>query len=177
MIRLCFRYLFLLFSTFYFCGVLAQSASLGSETRQLETGQNSPPASIEDVSWIAGYWRGEIWGGQFEEMWSEPLAGSMMGSFKFVENKQIKFYELMTIAEHQDSLIIRLKHFAQDLKGWEEKDQSVDFKLVRLADKTAYFEGYTFKLIGPNEMHVFVMIGEEGKKQETKFVFKRHRSQ
>ena len=170
MFRLCFRYLFLLFTLFHFCGAFAQS----SNTEQLEAKQNSPNALITDVKWIAGYWRGEIWGGEFEEIWSQPLAGSMLGSFKFVENQQVKFYELMSIAEHQGSLILRLKHFAQDLKGWEEKDQSVDFKLVRLANNAAYFEGYTFKLINQNEMHVFVVIGNDGDKQETKFVFKRN---
>jgi hypothetical protein len=127
-----------------------------------------------DVHWISGYWQGEIWGGQFEEMWSHPMAGSMMASFKFTENNQVKFYELMTISEYEGSLLLQLKHFGRDLTGWEEKDQSMNFKLVRLADSSAYFEGYTYKLINQNEMHVYVVIDSDGEKQETKFVFKRH---
>lgn len=70
-------------------------------------------------------------------------------------------------------MILQLKHFDRDFNGWEEKDQSMDFKLVRLADNIIYFEGYTYKLINQNEMHVHVVIENDGKKQETKLVFKR----
>ena len=52
----------------------------------------------------------------------------------------------------------------------------MDFKLVRLADNIIYFEGYTYKLINQNEMHVLVVIENDGKKQETKLVFKRRSS-
>jgi hypothetical protein len=97
----------------------------------------------------------------------------MMASFKFIENNQVKFYELITISEHQSSLLLQLKHFGQDLTGWEEKDQSMDFKLVRLTHNAAYFEGYTNKLINPNKMHVCVVVDNDGEKRETKFVFKR----
>jgi hypothetical protein len=144
-----------------------------SNTETLAPGASSAPASIGDVKWISGYWQGDIWGGQFEEIWSQPLAGSMMASFKFTENNQVKFYELMSISEHKGSLILRLKHFGQDLIGWEEKDQSMDFKLVRFTKTSAYFEGYTYKLVNQNEMHVYVVIDNDGEKQETKFVFKR----
>ena len=152
---------------------LCVKCSPSPQTQYLTKGAPSPPASIEDVSWISGYWQGEIWGGQFEEMWSQPSAGSMMASFKFIEDSQVTFYELMTISEREGSLILQLKHFDRDLNGWEEKDQSMDFKLVRLADNIIYFEGYTYKLINQNEMHVHVVIENDGKKQETKLVFKR----
>jgi hypothetical protein len=135
--------------------------------------KTSPPASIEDLNWIAGYWQGEIWEGQFEESWSLPMAGSMMASFKFTENNQVRFYELMTISEYQGSLLLQLKHFSRDLSGWEEKDQNMDFQLVRLSENAVYFEGYTYKLLKQNQMHVYVLLDTDGKRQETKFVFDR----
>ena len=144
-----------------------------SNTETLAPGASSAPASIGDVKWISGYWQGDIWGGQFEEIWSQPSAGSMMASFKFIQDNQVRFYELMAISEHKGSLILRLKHFGRDLIGWEEKDQSMDFKLVRFTKTSAYFEGYTYNLVNQNEMHVYVVIDNDGEKQETKFVFKR----
>ncbi|MBU3005626.1 DUF6265 family protein [Paraglaciecola arctica] len=163
------------FFTLFFSSVSqAETPDLGTNTEYLAAGVSSPTASIEDVDWISGYWQGEIWGGQFEEIWSKPAAGSMMASFKFTESDQVKFYELLTISEHQGSLLLQLKHFSDDLKGWEEKDQSMNFKLVRLTDNAVFFEGYTYKLINHNEIHVFVVVENGGKKQETKFVFKRH---
>lgn len=155
------------------CSVSASDVKSDSSIEYLNQNQISPKASITDVSWIAGNWHGEVWGGVFEEIWSKPSAGSMMASFKFIQEDQVKFYELMTIAEDQGSLVLRLKHFDPQLKGWEEKDQSVDFKLVRLTKDAVYFEGYTYKIITPNELHVFVMIENKGEKKETKFVFKR----
>lgn len=120
---------------------------------------------------MAGYWQGDIWSGKSEEIWSTPSAGSMMGSFKFAENEQVKFYELMSISEHKGSLVLRLKHFGPQLKGWEEKDQSVDFNLVRVTKDTVYFEGYTYRLVNPNQFEVYVMIDSKTSKQTTKFVF------
>lgn len=49
----------------------------------------------------------------------------------------------------------------------------MDFNLVRLSKDAAYFEGYTYKMITPNELQEFVMIDQQGEKQVTKFVFNR----
>jgi hypothetical protein len=166
--RLCYS-LFILLST----AANANDVELASPIKYLTQNQTSPKASIKEISWIAGNWYGEIWGGQFEEIWSKPSAGSMMASFKFIENEQVKFYELMTISEHQDSLVLRLKHFGPQLKGWEEQDRSVDFHLVKLTDNAVYFDGYTYKRISPNELHVYVMLDSKENKQATQFVFKR----
>lgn len=133
----------------------------------------SPNAKITDVSWLQGYWEGEIWGGRAEEVWSAPLADSMMASFKFAVDEQVNFYEIITLFEQDQSLVLRLKHFSAELKGWEEKDQYMEFKLVKLSKNVAYFDGYTYQLVSPNELHVFVVIEKQGTKQETKFIFKR----
>ena len=101
-------------------------------TLELRPDESSPTATLDQVSWIEGYWKGEAMGGQTEEIWSRPMGGSMMGSFKLVYEHEIQFYEIMTIAEIDETLIMRLKHFHADLKGWEEKDQTVDFKLVKI---------------------------------------------
>ena len=69
--------------------------------------------------------------------------------------------------------MLQFKHFGRDPTGWKEKDQSMEFKLVRLANNAANLEGYTYKLVSQNKMHVYVVIDNGGKKQETKSVFKR----
>ncbi len=50
-------------------------------------GGNSPEATLEDVSWIAGHWKGEAFGGIAEEIWSPPLGDSMMFVFKLAKAK------------------------------------------------------------------------------------------
>ena len=96
----------------------------------------------------------------------------MMASFKLVVDDQVKFYELETIMQHNESLILKLKHFTSSLHGWEEKEETVDFKLVKVTDNRVYFDGMTFEKVNDEEMSVYVVIGDEGKKQEVKFNYK-----
>ena len=82
-------------------------------------------AKIEDVAWIKGHWKGEAFGGNAEEIWSEHAVGAMMGMFRLTSDGKTSFYELMVIREVNNSLILQLKHFHHDMKGWEEKDQTL----------------------------------------------------
>ena len=142
-------------------------------TLRFNEATGSPKADLSAVAWIAGHWRGEALGGVVEEIWSPPLGGSMMASFKLVVDDQVKFYELETIMQHNDTLILKLKHFTSSLHGWEEKEETVDFKLVKVTDNKVYFDGMTFEKVSDGEMNVYVVIGDEGKKQEAKFSYKK----
>jgi hypothetical protein len=99
----------------------AENATTSPQIKYLTQGEFSAPASIKNLNWISGHWQGEIWGDQFEEIWSPKKTGSMMASFKFTDNIQVKFYELIIILVHQGNLLLKLKHFGQDLTGWEKK--------------------------------------------------------
>jgi hypothetical protein len=131
----------------------------------------SPAASLNDVSWIAGHWKGEALGGVVEEIWSTPLGNSMMCAFKLVVDNKVKFYELEVIYEETGTLILKLKHFHGDLKGWEEKDETVDFPLVKIVENKAYFDGLTFERIGNYKMNVYVLFDKDGSYTEMKFSY------
>ena len=133
----------------------------------------SPKATIANFSWIAGYWKGEAMGGIIEEIWTTPLAGSMMGSFKLAEGNTVIFYELETLTEEEGTVTLRLKHFRADLKGWEKKDETVDFKLVKFTKNKAYFDGLTFELVNQEELNIYVVIEEENSSEEFKFHYLR----
>jgi Domain of unknown function (DUF6265) len=150
---------------------LAQTNS--ANTMALAPSASSPPARLSDVQWIQGHWRGEAFGGITEEVWTPPLGGSMMCAFKLVVDGKVSFYEIVSLAEEGNSLIIRLKHFHGDLKGWEEKDKTVDFRLVKIVDNRAYFDGMTFERVSPDELNVYVMIGKPGEEKEILFKYKR----
>ena len=55
----------------------------------LEEGEKSPVSELNAIEWLAGYWQGEAFGGITEELWTPPLGGSMMGSFKLVVDGEI----------------------------------------------------------------------------------------
>lgn len=153
--------------------LLCLSEVYASETLTLAPGQASPKANIEQLSWLAGHWQGEALGGVVEEHWAPPSAGSMVGSFKLSANGKVKFYEIEIIREVGDSLMLQLKHFHHDLKGWEEKDQTVDFALVKMEDNAAYFEGFTIRKVSDDEMHMFVVFSREPELKEASFKYKR----
>jgi hypothetical protein len=130
----------------------------------------SPKATLEDVAWISGYWRGEAFNGEVEEIWSSPLGNSMVASFKLVVDDEVKFYEIEIITEKNGTLILQLKHFHSDLRGWEEKNETVDFPLVKITESKVFFDGMTFERVSNNEMNVYVLIKQEDKvAEEMKF--------
>ena len=65
---------------------------------------------LKNIAWIAGTWHGEAFGGQTEEIWSEPSGGSMMASFKLINDGKVTFYEIEIIREIENTLILQLKH-------------------------------------------------------------------
>ena len=112
--------------------VLAAATS-AIEIRVLKPGEASPPAAIEDVSWLAGRWIGDGLDGCAEEYVARPAGGQMMGMFRQLKSDgSLRFYEFYTINEVNGSLLFRIKHFSPSLVGWEEKDKSTEFRLVAI---------------------------------------------
>ncbi len=149
--------------TIILAAALAVLANAGLEVRTLKEGAASPPATIEDVAWLEGRWIGEGLGGCAEENMSPPVAGEMMGMFRQMNaDGALRFYEFYTIAEHDNSLLWRIKHFSPNLEGWEEKDKSTEFKLVAIEGQTAHFNGLTYALTGKDTLRAAVAIdGQE----------------
>lgn len=154
--------------------LLAVLSLQGQDTIQLKPGARPGKASLADIAWLAGQWQGTGLGARVEETWSPAAGGSMLGMFRALHDDKPSFYELITITEEHESLIMRLKHFHSDMKGWEEKDRTVDFRLVRLNAKGAWFEGISYLREGPDAMSVVVRIQQkDGKSREEKFSFRR----
>ncbi len=141
--------------------------------------QEKPLApKLENIAWIAGTWHGEAFGGITEEIWSEPSGGSMMASFKLINEGKITFYEIEVIREIENTLILQLKHFGADLKGWETKDETVDFRLKEITENKVVFEGMTFEKASDNEMNIYVDIkNDDGKVEVVKFNYKKESKQ
>lgn len=147
---------------------------LTEHTLKLSADTLRPPARIEDLGWIAGHWSGEALGGWSEEIWSEPVAGSMLGMFRLIREERPVFYELMTLAEDRGSLVLRVKHFDPDLVGWEEKTETVDFNLVALNKDSAFFNGLTFQKSKKDELVIFLAFKQtDGSYREEIFRYRR----
>ncbi|MFY0627728.1 MAG: hypothetical protein JXR07_15630 [Reichenbachiella sp.] len=163
----------LFFSVFLFTYLSVRSQDRFPNVKFYDEERGSPNATLADVSWIEGHWRGPSFGGISEEIWSPPLGGSMMCAYRLVKDEKVGFYEIETITEENGSLILRLKHFYSDLKGWEEKNETVDFKLVKVTGNKVFFDGYTYEKISDDEINAYVVIDQGGEKLEVKFNYRR----
>ncbi len=134
----------------------------------------SPPATIADVAWLAGGWRGTGLGGDAAETWMEPSGAAMAGVFRAVRDGQVVFYEMMAMVEHEGSIELRLKHFNADMTGWEDKDEMVTFRLIRIDPDAIYFGSLTFRRHGHDGLQVFVAVRQrDGLLEELAFDFTR----
>ncbi len=128
---------------------------------------------LENIAWISGTWHGEAFGGETEEIWSTPSLGSMMASFKLINEGKVTFYEIEIIREVENTLILQLKHFGPDLKGWKTKDETVDFPLKESTENKVVFEAMSFEKISISEMHVYAHIEDNGKTETVRFNYKK----
>ena len=134
----------------------------------------APPAAIADVGWLVGAWHGTGLGGETDEVWLPPVGGAMPGLFRLVEDGRPVFYEAWALREEAGSLVLDLKHFEPDMKGWEAQDARVRFPLVRLTPETAYFDGLTYHRATPDTLRVWVALrSADGVLQEGAFVLAR----
>jgi len=133
------------------------------EVMSLEEGASSPAASIEDIAWLTGRWEGSGLGGLAEEVIAPAVDGQMMGMFRHAgSDGELVFYEFYLFAEVDDSLVLRIKHFSPELKGWEEKNDYEEFPLVSVTENAVYFDGLTYKLTSENELRAAVSVEGQG---------------
>ncbi|MCP4580927.1 MAG: hypothetical protein GY839_04875 [candidate division Zixibacteria bacterium] len=112
--------------------------------------------SLDKFSWLAGHWQGDAFGGICQEVWSPPSGGSMVGSFKLINEGSVSFYEIMTIAADSTGLALKLKHFNPDLTGWEEKDDVIRFPFISVSDDEIQFEGLIYKKITEDSLEIIL---------------------
>lgn len=155
--------------------------SLAAQEREtpntLKSTGPGPAARIDQAAWLTGRWQGEGLGGSCEEVWLPGRNGSMLGMFRLHRGGKIAFQEIMSLVEENGSLTMRLKHFHADLKGWEEKNDSVEFPLVRVEPNRLWFGGLTMERTDADTITLYLAIRMRGRAElhEEKFVYRRVR--
>jgi hypothetical protein len=134
--------------------------------------------SIQDLSWIAGHWEGNLWEGKVEEIWSPADGDSMMGMFRYVKDGKIKLYEFMSIEQGTHRPVLRLKHFNPGLIGWEEKNESLIFNPVDYGKNEVSFmrddksTKITYRRNPDGTLLVVLEREKEGKKEREEFLYR-----
>jgi hypothetical protein len=143
------------------------------------SGAAPPSSKLAPVAWLAGSWRSQSDGDQLDEMWSAPSSDSMFGSFRWMKDGKAWMFEMLTIMDEADGVILRIKHFDHKGVGWEEKDQAVIFRLARHDAQSAEFERIqsdkTGKLVyrKPGADELIVEFRTIDDKKENEFRFRR----
>lgn len=121
-----------------------------------------PTASIADMTWLEGEWRGTgIGGNPAGESFSFAGDGQMIGHFWQLDDAGgVDFYELITVTPDGDSLTMRLKHFTADLTGWEAQEgiAALEFPLKARSDTRWVFGPVTFTTPEPDALEVSVTV-------------------
>ena len=143
----------------------------GEPVMHASPGSPPPPARIDAGAWLEGDWVGQGLGGTSEEAWLAPLAGNMASVYRGMRDGRVTFFEIVTLVEAGQSLAVQLKHFAPDLRGWEPKDKTLDFHLVRTAPGALYLDGMTYRRTQEG-LESWVLIGpKDGGVRPEKFLY------
>ncbi len=153
-------------------GVLMAQVQQTPNTLKLDESASRPQATLADVGLLVGHWQGEFLGAMAEELWLPVAGDSMLGVFRLYNQDSVMFYETMIMIEEEGSVSLKLKHFHSDLKGWEEKDEMVTFRLVKATEDGLWFEGLTFRKLADGSLRSFIALGQEdGSTAEETFVY------
>lgn len=148
---------------------LISTLSFSQNTLQYNDEKGSPTATLQDVKWLAGNWKGTSPFGICQENWDTPSGNTMMFCFKMLSDNKVSFYELGHIIEKDKTLLLQIKHFGGDMKAWETGEVSEDFKFIKIEKNRIYFDGLTYEKVSDNAMNVYVYFEES--KEEIKFSF------
>tara|TARA_B110000503_G_C7118819_1_gene401518 strand:+ start:79 stop:555 length:477 start_codon:yes stop_codon:yes gene_type:complete len=143
--------------------------SFAQNTLHYNNDKGSEKTTLQNIKWLEGNWKGEAFNGIYKENWSKPFGESMVFNFKLVVKEKIVFYELGHIIEKDGTLLYQIKHFYANLKGWEEKDQSEDFRFIKKEANRMYFDNFTFEYVSENEVNLYAYF--EDSKEEMVFNF------
>ncbi|MGB5331228.1 MAG: DUF6265 family protein [Woeseiaceae bacterium] len=113
-------------------------------TYQLAPDETRPAATLDDASWLVGSWSGPAFGATFESVWNPPTAGTMVGLFKLYGDDGVAFYEILVLSVEDGTLSLKVKHFNADFSAWEDKEDYVEFRLVKREDDALHFGGLSF---------------------------------
>jgi hypothetical protein len=139
--------------------------------------EKAPPASsrpaaegvegftISSVAFMAGAWRSDD-GGITEEHWSAPAGNNVMGMFRWLKpDGTPMIFEILTITQETQGVVLRLKHFSATLVGKEEKADSMTLILSQVTPTKAVFKAaatekrlaaVTYERPTKNALHVTV---------------------
>ncbi len=126
------------------------------------------PSTLADAVWLAGLWTsGADTKGDWEEYWSTPRDGAMIGAFR-LKQATGTLYEFLLIEQEGDSVWMRLRHYRAKMQELEK--EPLRLKLTSSVDQKLVFENpdhdspkrITYHFQPPNGMNATIDTTRNG---------------
>jgi hypothetical protein len=84
-----------------------------------------PPATINDLAWMTGSWAGAVGANRLEERWTDGHSGSIAAVVRMTGSDATMMYELITIEEVEDSLVLNLQQWDPGMQSRSDGPQTM----------------------------------------------------
>jgi hypothetical protein len=129
---------------------------------------------LDQLSWLNGCWKGTGLGGEVQECWVSSADGVFTSVFQMAKDGKQQFSEIVTIAEFEGTLGMRVKHFDPSFNQWEsDQGVGVTFPFVEMGDNFIQFDGLRYELIDA-VLHVTLDMKQGDGTHQVKFVYTRN---
>lgn len=95
--------------------------------------------SVKNLDFLTGYWSGQAGNDSIEEIWLPETCSTMVCVFRWIKDREIYIYELVTLVERDGEIHMLLRHFDKGLTAWEEKDNPRNFVVTELSQTEVVF--------------------------------------
>ena len=122
---------------------------------------NTVAASLADLAWMVGPWRGALGAQTVEESWSEGQGGVMSTMIRLGSETTVDMIELIAIRQNGDSLVLHLRQFGPDLSLRHSDDMALAHcgeGAVRFVSPGAAIEALAYTQQGDDGMLVEVTV-------------------
>lgn len=151
-----------LFSAFAFVGLVMFGAhaaepdpALGKVLVQAH-GHTPVESVLDDAAWLEGHWIGSRYPGHQVEHIVLPVASNHMPGFvRSWDGDDVFFFEITNFESLDGVLHYRVKHFSDDLTGWEAADEVVSRPLLGKNNDSLQFDSITFERTSQDSFTVY----------------------
>ena len=116
-------------------------ATLGVALCALLVASTAHAASLEDLAFLVGHWKGDALGGTVEEVWLPAAGNTQHAVFRATSDGAMSFSEFIQVTEEDGEVIMRFEHFRPDYSTWEGDGPPMTLRLVEVGPSHAFFEG------------------------------------
>jgi len=129
---------------------------------------------LEQLSWLNGCWKGTGLGGEVQECWVSSPDGVFTSVFQMSKDGKQQFSEIVTIAEFDGALGMRVKHFDPSFNQWaSDKGVGVTFPFVEIGENYIQFDGLRYELTD-GVLHVTLDMKQGEEIHQASFVYNRN---